>query len=501
MVQTTDVDEHIGAIIGEASLSGVQSGSPPDSDLPQPGNISSAPGSIPQDHLTRSEDYAVLQVAPATGSLFVLLKGTAGEPRRGHEREPRLLMLPQTMQQALNGSCDGAASVCNASTSGQLLQLPTFSTAAKVRVVITFALCPVSAVCNLAVLWAAGTGGRRKSHVRILIMNLTVADLLVTFIVMPVDAVWNITVQWKAGDVACRALMFLKLTAMYSCAFVTVVISLDRQSAILNPLGISDAKRRSKILLSVAWTMSVVLSLPQMFIFHNVTITAPENFTQCTTHGSFVEHWQETAYNLFTFVCLFLLPLVIMVLCYTRILIEISSRMARGNLPSRDVHLRRSHNNIPKARMRTLKMSIAIVTSFIVCWTPYYLLGLWYWLFPEDMEETVSHSLTHMLFVFGLFNACLDPITYGLFTINFRHGPRRGWRSTNPRADLETNAYLAGSLRCSSFHMARLSLQRQVACNSHDTHSRNPEDNGSRNPSVDQSIEGDPRQVDSVSTI
>lgn len=171
-------------------------------------------------------------------------------------------MLHQLKDQAMNGSCQGSA--CNRSTDGDALQLPTFSTAAKVRVIITFTLCAVSAVCNLVVLWAASNGGRRKSHVRILIMNLTVADLLVTFIVMPVDAVWNITVQWQAGDVACRILMFMKLVAMYSCAFVTVVISLDRQSAILNPLGISEAKRKSKIMLTVAWTMSVVLSLPQV---------------------------------------------------------------------------------------------------------------------------------------------------------------------------------------------------------------------------------------------
>ncbi|KAK7891336.1 hypothetical protein WMY93_023299 [Mugilogobius chulae] len=321
-----------------------------------------------------------------------------------------------------NASCAGGpgTAACNVSVSGDALQLPTFSTAAKARVVITFVLCALSALCNLLVLWAANNGSKPKSHVRILIMNLTVADLLVTFIVMPLDAVWNITVQWQAGDFACRLLMFLKLVAMYSCAFVTVVISLDRQSAILNPLGISEAKRKSKIMLAAAWSMSVVLSLPQMFIFHAVTITEPELFTQCTTHGSFVWRWQETLYNLFTFACLFLLPLVIMICCYTRILVQISSRML-----SRDVHLRRSHNNIPRARMRTLKMSIVIVSSFIVCWTPYYLLGLWYWLYPEDMEETVSHSLTHMLFIFGLFNACLDPITYGLFTVRLRHGLSR----------------------------------------------------------------------------
>lgn len=70
---------------------------------------------------------------------------------------------------------------------------------------------------------------------------------------------------------------------------------------------------------------------PQMFIFRNVTVTVPQNFTQCSTLGSFTRHWQETVYNMFTFVCLFLMPLVMMISCYTRILIEISKRMTKGN--------------------------------------------------------------------------------------------------------------------------------------------------------------------------
>ncbi|XP_053571984.1 putative gonadotropin-releasing hormone II receptor [Bombina bombina] len=328
-------------------------------------------------------------------------------------------------------------------------QLPTFSSAAKARVIITFVLFALSAFCNLAALWAAARTSRKKrSHVRILILNLTTADLLVTFIVMPLDAIWNITVQWQAGDIACRILMFLKLLSMYSCAFVTVVISLDRQSAILNPLGISEAKKKNKIMLSVAWVMSFVLSLPQLFLFHTVTITEPQNFTQCTTRGSFHEHWQETTYNMVSFVCLFLLPLLIMIFCYSRILLEISRRMSKGTLSSKEIYLRRSKNNIPKARMRTLKMSIVIVSSFIICWTPYYLLGLWYWFYPETMEEKVSQSLTHMLFIFGLVNACLDPITYGLFTIHFRKGLQRYCRGGR-MSDPDSSTSVTGSFHCS----------------------------------------------------
>ncbi|XP_005802574.3 gonadotropin-releasing hormone II receptor-like isoform X1 [Xiphophorus maculatus] len=356
-------------------------------------------------------------------------------------------MYQQSSGSDLNASCDLSAPRCNWTAVDGTPQLPTFSTAAKVRVIVTFILCGVSTLCNVAVLWAA-SGHRRRSHVRVLIVNLTAADLLVTLIVMPVDAAWNITVQWLAGDLACRFLMFLKLQAMYSCAFVTVVISLDRQSAILDPLQISMAPKRNRVMLTVAWIMGALLSIPQVFIFHNVTITYPANFTQCTTRGSFVTHWQETAYNMFTFSWLFLLPLAIMITCYSRIFIHISKQMTKKNVSSDEPRLRCSKNNIPKARMRTLKMSVVIVVSFIVCWTPYYLLGLWYWFFPDDLEGKVSHSLTHILFIFGLFNTCLDPIIYGLFTVRFSRRPRSRCSRATVISRLDAKPATAESVKC-----------------------------------------------------
>uniref|UniRef100_A0A8C3PLV8 Type II GnRH receptor n=2 Tax=Calidris pygmaea TaxID=425635 RepID=A0A8C3PLV8_9CHAR len=308
------------------------------------------------------------------------------------------------------------------------LQLPTFSPAAQARVAVTFLLFALSAGGNLAVLRVAGgrrgvQRGGQRSHIRLLLLHLAAADLLVTVAVMPLDAVWNITLQWRGGDLACRLLMYLRLLAMYASAFVTVVISLDRQAAILRPLAIARARRRNRIMLYVAWLLSAGLSVPQLFLFRTVTLRPPHNFTQCTTRGSFPQPWHETLYNMVGFACLFLLPLLIMVCCYARILLEISRRMGSGLFSSRDASLRCSRNNIPRARLRMLKMSLVIVSSFILCWTPYYLLGLWHWFCPRAVEKRVSPALAHILFIFGLFNACLDPITYGLFTIPFR----RGW--------------------------------------------------------------------------
>lgn len=82
--------------------------------------------------------------------------------------------------------------------------------------------------------------------------------------------------------------------------------------------------------------------------------------------------------------------------------------------------LRRSGTDIiPKARMKTLKMTIVIVSSFVICWTPYYLLGIWYWFQPAIIQRTPEY-VHHILFVFGNLNTCCDPVIYGFYTASFR---------------------------------------------------------------------------------
>lgn len=91
-----------------------------------------------------------------------------------------------------------------------------------------------------------------------------------------------------------------------------------------------------------------------------------------------------------------------------------------SDLSAGESHLRRSGTDIiPKARMKTLKMTVVIVVSFVVCWTPYYLLGIWYW-FQPDMLSVTPEYVHHALFVFGNLNTCCDPVIYGFYTPSFR---------------------------------------------------------------------------------
>ncbi|KAL4646732.1 gonadotropin-releasing hormone II receptor-like [Arapaima gigas] len=306
-------------------------------------------------------------------------------------------------------------------------EVPTFTRAAQFRVGATLVLFIFAAVSNLAVLVsvARGRGRRLAAHLRPLILSLAAADLIMTFIVMPLDMVWNVTVQWYAGDTMCKLLCFLKLFAMHSSAFILVVISLDRHHAILHPLDSFDVNRRNKRMLMLAWSLSLLLASPQLFIFRAIKAEGL-NFTQCVTHGSFHQHWQETVYNMFHFVTLYVFPLLVMSCCYIRILVEINRQIHKSK--DGESHLRRSGTDmIPKARMKTLKMTIVIVSSFVVCWTPYYLLGIWYWFQPKMLQLTPEY-VHHMLFIFGNLNTCCDPVIYGLYTPSFRADLATCWR-------------------------------------------------------------------------
>nr|XP_020479054.1 gonadotropin-releasing hormone II receptor-like [Monopterus albus] len=157
-------------------------------------------------------------------------------------------------------------------------------------------------------------------------------------------------------------------------------------------------------------------STAELFIFRAVRVEAVD-FTQCATHGSFGHRWQETVYNMFHFTTLYVIPLLVMSCCYSRILLHIHQQHLRDKGES---YLRRSGTDIiPKARMKTLKMTVVIVLSFVVCWTPYYLLGIWYW-FQPNMVHVTPEYIHHALFVFGNLNTCCDPVIYGFYMPSFR---------------------------------------------------------------------------------
>ncbi|XP_071982694.1 gonadotropin-releasing hormone receptor isoform X2 [Engystomops pustulosus] len=311
---------------------------------------------------------------------------------------------------------------CSAANNSLLLSssgpdIPNLTVSGKIRAFITIFLFFISMLLNgsfLLKLQKTKKGNKRTTcHTRmqVLLKNLMLANLLETLLIMPLDAVWNLTVQWHAGDLLCRILSFLKLFSMYAVAFIVVVISLDRCLAITMPLTRKRQLNLGKHMLASVWLISIIFAAPQLFIFRVIAIEnrLDGSFSQCSTHGSFSAWWQLTLYNLFTFSCLFILPLLLMLICNTIII----RTMTHG---TKKLQLNCTRNVMPQARLKTLKMTVAFATLYIICWTPYYVIGIWYWFEPE-MISKVSDPVNHFFYLFGLLNPCLDPVIYRYFSM------------------------------------------------------------------------------------
>lgn len=85
-----------------------------------------------------------------------------------------------------------------------------------------------------------------------------------------------------------------------------------------------EEEKKSLLIFFINFSLSF-----QLFIFRAIKAEGVD-FVQCVTHGSFQQRWQETAYNMFHFVTLYVFPLLVMSFCYTHILVEINRQMPRG---------------------------------------------------------------------------------------------------------------------------------------------------------------------------
>ncbi|XP_044263306.1 gonadotropin-releasing hormone receptor-like [Tribolium madens] len=303
-----------------------------------------------------------------------------------------------------------------------------FNEGHQLSIIVYSILLVFSAIANTTVLVLI-VKRRRKTPSRIntMLMHLAIADLLVTFLMMPLEIGWASTVSWYAGDVMCRIMMFFRMFGLYLSSFILVCISIDRFYAVLKPLYLRALDRRDKFMLIGAWVGATLCSIPQMVVFHVESHPNITWYQQCVTYNVFPTYAHELTYLLFGMVMMYALPLAVIIFSYASILLEIRRRTRN---PYGDSITRSSLAFLGKAKVRTLKMTIIIVLVFFVCWTPYYVMCIWYWL-DRESAKNVDQRIQKALFLFACTNSCMNPVVYGVFNIR----ARRTGRKVSPRAN------------------------------------------------------------------
>uniref|UniRef100_A0A1A9UXM5 G-protein coupled receptors family 1 profile domain-containing protein n=1 Tax=Glossina austeni TaxID=7395 RepID=A0A1A9UXM5_GLOAU len=292
---------------------------------------------------------------------------------------------------------------------------------------ILFVLSLIGNSTVLYLLTKRRLSSRHTSRIDIMLMHLAIADLTVTLLLMPLEVAWSYTVEWKSTDFMCRLMSFFRVFGLYLSSFVLVCISVDRYFAIIKPLKMST--NRGRLMLLIAWCTSIICSLPQALLFHLGEHPNVKNYYQCVMFDA-LSQFQSIFYNMTTMCAMYACPLITFIYCYGAIYLKIyreSKRMSKGV-----ERFRRSNDDVLcRAKKRTLKMTITIVIVFIICWTPYYIICMFYW-FDYNTASRFSPLLRKALYLFACTNSCMNPIVYGMFNI-------RGRRDNNANSSSNRN--------------------------------------------------------------
>ncbi|XP_078270000.1 mesotocin receptor-like [Rhinoraja longicauda] len=273
---------------------------------------------------------------------------------------------------------------------------------------------------NIGVLLAIYSNRHKSSRVYFFVKHLSIADLMVAIFQVLPQLIWDITFRFYAPDFVCRAVKYLQVVGMFASTYLLIVMSVDRCMTICQPLK-SLHQRSNRAFVVFSWLISLLFSLPQVFIF-SLTEVAPGTY-DCW--GDFVEPWGAKAYITWIALSVYVIPIILLVICYSLISFKIwqnvklktrreATELRGGVMLSRVSSVR----IISRAKIRTVKMTFVIVLAYVVCWTPFFVVQMWKAWDHHVPQENWAFVITMLL---ASLNSCCNPWIYMFFTGRLLH--------------------------------------------------------------------------------
>ncbi|XP_050631428.1 vasopressin V2 receptor isoform X1 [Macaca thibetana thibetana] len=261
---------------------------------------------------------------------------------------------------------------------------------------IVFVAVALSNGLVLAALARRGRGGH-WAPIHVFIGHLCLADLAVALFQVLPQLAWKATDRFRGPDALCRAVKYLQMVGMYASSYMILAMTLDRHRAICRPMLAyrhgGGAHWNRPVL--VAWAFSLLLSLPQLFIFAQRNVGGGSGVTDCW--ASFVEPWGRRTYVTWIALMVFVAPTLGIAACQVLIFREIHTSLVPGpsERPGGRRRGRRTGNPSEGARVsaavaKTVRMTLVIVVVYVLCWAPFFLVQLWAAWDPEAPLEAAS---------------------------------------------------------------------------------------------------------------
>ncbi|XP_068275530.1 vasopressin V1b receptor [Nyctibius grandis] len=312
---------------------------------------------------------------------------------------------------------------------------------AKAEVGVLATILAIATVGNVGVLLAMYRLRKKMSRMHLFILHLGLTDLGVALFQVLPQLIWEVTYRFLGPDLLCRAIKYLQVLSMFASTYMLIVMTLDRYMAVCHPLHtLQQPSRHAYVMIGATWLLSCLLSLPQIFIFSLREVRQGSGVLDCW--ADFRYPWGARAYITWTTLCIFILPVGILTICYSLICYEIcknlkgktqsgapgtggpvvaappapSSSEKRGQCPGGQPSRVSSVRTISRAKIRTVKMTFVIVVAYVACWAPFFSMQMWsVWDedAPDDESTNVAFTITMLL---ASLSSCCNPWIYMFFS-------------------------------------------------------------------------------------
>ncbi|XP_028846774.1 C-X-C chemokine receptor type 2 [Denticeps clupeoides] len=242
------------------------------------------------------------------------------------------------------------------------------------------------------------------------LFHLVLADLLLALCLPFFSA--SLLRGWVFGDALCKMFSLMVEISFYSSILFLACISVDRYLVIVWAMEVRKTQRRqySWVISGAVWFLGVALSLPAL---HSKTFKyRSDDPLMCTEHftAEKADEWR-LATRLLRQILGFLVPLTIMLVCY-------------GITVARLLRTRGFR------RQRAMRVIVAVVVAFLVCWMPYHIAVMADTLLRSKavgnncQTRSIVDAVMFATQSLGLMHCCVNPVLYAFVGEKFRKNLR-----------------------------------------------------------------------------
>ncbi|XP_028435357.1 C3a anaphylatoxin chemotactic receptor isoform X2 [Perca flavescens] len=287
------------------------------------------------------------------------------------------------------------------------------------------------------------TGCRMKRTVNsVWFLNLALADFLFTaFLIFTIISISQ-DYHWQFGEFMCKMNSFVIIVNMFASVFLLTAISLDRCLSIWVVVWAQNKRtvRKAQIICVCIWMSAMVCSTPYA-ICRRVIDTGEK--IHCGYSASITLE-QIRILGIFRFVVGFLIPFLVIIVCYVAIAVR-AGRLHRTR------------------KQRSRRIIFSIVLAFFICWLPYHISHF------IELKAHTNPDLQNIVLIVGplalslaFMNSCLNPILYVFLCDEFQKKLRQSICFVLESALAEDHLSFMSSRSLSS-HLSRFSRKSDSA--------------------------------------